>query len=178
MSSSANSSSTIAKIKESNQVSSGTTAKPAKDSESPPLIGTTTQIAEVPSYLNGNGFAAEDDTLTTISGTAIKGQSPQLKAIDSKLRLEPAEAVTISSYLRSDNGIGERAAEQGASEIASNAAMVQPRLTESTAAQPIRDFLTAETAAAATYEEIISQQRQGITAQANQSQLRVLQLLK
>jgi flagellin-like hook-associated protein FlgL len=106
-------------------------------------------------------------------------QTTQPIAIDSKSRQEPNDSSSVPSYVRSDSvSVGDRGAEQTTTEMSSNISMIQPRQSEIPTAQQIRDIATAETAAVTTYADILAQQKQGLSAQANQNPLQVVKLLK
>lgn len=180
--------SAIDAIREINKALTGTRAKQAQESDLPLTAGTTAAAAESPSYLDTIGVNSESSTppgasltampSSAVAATAIKAQPLQPIAIEQRLQPESNDSPGTISYFRGDGVSGERGAGQTGSEVVANTATIQTRQTESTSAQPIRDINTAESAAAATYQDIISQQKQGLSAQANQNPMQVLQLLK
>lgn len=185
---SASAASAIDTIREVNAKLIGTRAKQAPENPIPLTAGTTATAADSPTYLDTPEVKFESDTPpsasptaiapTAIPATVIRTQTAQLAAFDQKLRPESNDPSGTPSYFRSDSVGGERGAEQVVSDIASSTPAIQPRQTEFMSTQPIRDINAAESAAAATYQDIISQQRQGLSAQANQNPMQVLQLLK
>lgn len=180
---SASAASAIDTIKEVNAKLIGTRAKQANDNPIPLTAGTTATAVDSPTYLDMPGVNLKSETPPSASptgtpATVIQAQTAQPAAVAQKLRPESNDSSSTPSYLRSDSVGGEREAEQIVSEVVANTASIQTRQTESTSAQPIRDINTAESAAAATYQDIISQQKQGLSAQANQNPMQVLQLLK
>lgn len=174
--------------REINQAFMGTRVKQTQESDSPLTAATAVQAADSPSYPDNLGVNIESNTppgasptanpLSAMAATAIRAQPSQPMDIDQRLRQESNDASGTPSYFRGDGVSGERGADQTVSEMVASTASIQPRQAEGTLAQPIRDIATAETAAVTTYADILSQQKQGLSAQANQNPLQVVKLLK